>query len=395
MNSQERLQRITFITAVGDWLSYFAAVQAVAVLTNGVGYAAGLIALKSLASGITGLFVGRLLNSVDARRVLLGSQTIGAALSTIAALGAWYGGTAGIALLAIVSCGHSAVRITFEIARETLSRIEQKSVEESRSASATLMRGLYGAQFVGPALAWGLLTALKAEYVFLMDAGSFAIAALLCLSLPHRLIESKEASKLLSWVWNPDQMRLLIARGVLLWMSIALLNAYNYPIITQVIGGEISLVAASYIVGALGMFVAASILGDRGSFGFRVGRDDFAVYLIGGLIGIAVRGAFAELHQPLTVWITFFVMGIGTSLMAVSSQSMRRKLCSPAEFPSFLATENLLARGTEFLFGALAAWTIESQALTLSAGLWVSAAFLGVAVVALARPKKDIPGPST
>lgn len=187
----------------------------------------------------------------------------------------------------------------------------------------------------------------------------------------------------------PELARIFLLRTLSHWIPIGLANYLIFVLVTERFGKSIEMTVVIYSMTGLGGVIATSVLSydnvERSGFVSQLGRairaiTDYRLAALALLVWFPVRLGFA---LPTQFWWTLpavLLSGVCNSVVAVSTQSLRRKACPNELFPRYLATEILSARLIDWCMGSVAAFVlakglVSAQTLYISgAGLFVVAA---------------------
>ncbi|MGE0616311.1 MAG: hypothetical protein AB7P04_11790 [Bacteriovoracia bacterium] len=369
----------TFITSFGDWLSYFAWVVFLYKQSGSVAIAAYSVPLRSLAVGVGGWTGPYLMRFLSLRQILVGTQLVSAAILFFFAIAMGMGHAVSPAVALGLVFFSTAMKQYFEMARETYSQ-GLGEVGHQRSLQAEILQGLYSAQFLGPLFALGFLQIVPMGWIFVLDGTSFLISASLCASLRgDRRAETVRASSLrpLGYLRRyPGLLQIFLIRSMGYWIPISLFNYLLFSVVTDHYGLPVEHSAIIYALTGLGSLVAAVNL--------RAGRSRAARWAATlsdaklAFLALAVLAVtrFLLIELPHFAWalLVLFISGLCNGVNAVTTQSLRRKLATPEQFPEVVGLELLVGKFFDWGVGTLAAAALLNHWLTYQSGMWLSAA---------------------
>ncbi|MDT7634937.1 MAG: hypothetical protein QOI50_6867 [Pseudonocardiales bacterium] len=166
------------VSFLGDTLSLVALLLYVADQTGQALAVAALLLVGDVLPALLGPLAGALADRYDLRRIMIGCELAQVGLTVLLAL--WLPSLP--VLLALVAARALAAQVFAPASRTAVGRLVEPAALPG--ANAALGLGTNGAEALGPLLAAVLLPLLGVRGVLLLDAGTFAVSALLLARLP-------------------------------------------------------------------------------------------------------------------------------------------------------------------------------------------------------------------
>ena len=368
------------ISNLGDGVTFVAAPLLAASLTGDPALVAGLSFVYTVPRILLVLVGGALADRLDRRRLMGAVNTFRAALLTM--LGAaLLGGWESLVLLYSVFLFLGVSETLFDSASlAILPSVVRKRDLERANARLTAAQ-LVADEFVGPPLG-GFLFAVAAALPFLLDAGSFAAAAVLILALRGRFqmerTEASTASPMLADIHEGvgwlARHRLLRALAIMLGLaSVAYMMTFSILVLfaRDVLGlGETGygvLLAFSAVGGLAGSAIASRLVRWLGA-----GRTIFVSLLIGAgsYVGIASS------NNPLFVGVMLALYIFYAVVWNVVTVSLRQAI-APDRMLGRVSSAYRLFGLIGLAFGALLGGFLASG-FGLTAPFWAGAVLLAL-----------------
>jgi MFS family permease len=384
------------VSNLGDGVRLAALPLLAATLTRDPGLVAGLTVMLWLPWLLLSLVAGAVVDQVDRRRLMAAAQ--GLRMMVVALLGVtvWMG-WAGLPLLYAVAFLLGTAETFFDTAAQAIipSVVAPPQLEP---ANARLIGAeIVANQFAGPPLG-ALLFGVAAAVPFLLDAVTFAVAAVLLVALRgsfrpiqddtrHRL--GRRISEGLSWLWRH---RLLRAVTVM----VALVNLFYSST------GAILVLFALEILGLnefgfgvlLAMFAVGASLGTVAAHRVTRVLGPGTVALTAFSVGGAAQVAIGLSSRPVAVGAMMAVQGIGFAIFNVTFRSLRQAVVPDRLLGRVVSSQRAFGYGAVpagAAFGGLVAGALGLRAPFLVAGValvlvaLVSIPFVNNRTVAAAR----------
>lgn len=377
-----KLTRINFITSLGDFLSFFAMLSRSEFLGSAAIVTGFSIPMKSLASAFGAAVVPYFIARLTSKGAIVFSQFVSLFLSVLI-LGLVVSDHFSVEFFFIATMLQTLLKQIFEVSRDSHS----KSLAASplhRGQQAQIILGFYGAQFIGPVLAFILLQFTPIWLPLGLDAFSFLIAAYLALTLSAGRQSDKPSNilrPLRSYLWEKNSARSRLRRGIYartlgFWPGVALFNYLIFEGIAQRFGKDVNYSTWFYAAMGLGGAIAATALKDTFQrLHKRFGNGTLCFF---GQMALVIMFLSLELAPSFYVLIfSFVVTGIGMGLNAIGAQTIRRETTSRSEFPEILGLEVVIGR-LFFDFGvcALARTAITSGVISALGCIYLAAGLL-------------------
>lgn len=376
------------VSLTGTWMQRVAQAWLVLEL-GGSGTDVGVVtALQFVPLLVLGAWGGVVVDRVDKRRLLVGTQSAAAVLALV--LGALTAtGTVRLWMVMALAVGLGMVQVLDSPARQILV-MEMVGAEQISNAVTLNSVVVNTARMLGPALAGVLIATVGIAVCFVLNAGSY-VAAVVAFAVmrpgelqspptvPRRRGQLREG---LAYVWSTPGLR-----APLLLMAVVGTLAYEFQVVLPLMarfvfdGGAGTYGAMSSCMG-LGAVVAGLLLAGRSRSGHRslVGT----AYVFGFVILLAAAAPTLALELVALVGVgaasIAFLALANTTLQLSAAPEMRGRV---------MALWSIAFLGTTPLGGPLVGWV--SEHLGPRVGLALGGAATIVAAAALAR-SAEAPG---
>ena len=348
---------------------------------------------------LIGLIAGVLVDRFPRRAILIGGD-LGRALLIATIPLAYIAGFLTLAQLMLVGFAIGVLTVFFDVAYQAYlpSLIRREDLVEGNS-KLELSRS--GAGLLGPGLAGLLIDLLRAPVAMLIDALSFALSALLLLSIrertPEQNLHAGEQSTESSAVTPRGSMRTEIAEGLRFVFGHPALRTIGSATATSNLFSSISgaafmifainelkmspaLIGLAFSLGSLGGLTAA-LIAEPLSKRFGVGRVIVLTVAIGGPFEAAIAFASpgADLLNVILVALVGFTMGGGGTIYNINQVSLRQALTPAAMAGRMNATMRWFVWGTipiGSLIGGIIGETLGLRAAILVGGIGATLAFV-------------------
>ncbi len=350
------LSRINFITSLGDFISLFAILQLIYVLSKSVILAAYIIPIKSAAILLYGLIFPFLVSRISLKRILTHSQTLSGFSMGLIALYWTISNSPSPYIILLLAFFQTFFRQCFSGAKDTYSK-SMGAYNEHRSFQAQLLFGQYGAQFLGPVLSFILIYYLPLSIPLWIDTCTFFVAALLCIKFPF--VSPKYRHSILNpikYIFKTTGLReIFILRSIGMWIPISIWNYVAFTIITKHYGLELIHSVWIYCIVGAGSFLASYLLNESGKQNILKTtmtkyHDSYLAAFGFLLIGI-IRMFFIFPPDIFLAILLTFVGGFCNGLNAITSLSLRRKLTTDQEFPEVIGFEMIVGKACDWIIG--------------------------------------------
>jgi MFS family permease len=368
------------VSVAGTWMQNIALAWLVIEL-SGSPLAVGALAFcRFVPFFVFGLFAGVVIDRLDTRRLLLGTQ--GAAM------------VVSIALAVVTLAGWATLPVVYALAaigglvlvfdapgRQTLT-FQMVGESELQNAVA-LNSGLFNAsRVIGPALAGFLIAAVGTGLCFVVNTISFlAVLVALCLIREDELfpVEKRPGTKLVAGVreglaWAAHTP---LARTVLAVVTIVSLVGFNFHVLVPLLASQTLHVGA----GTFGVLSAAFGLGAlAGALATASMREASPRVFVGGAVGFSLAMlALALAHTVDVALVLLLLLGMSFSLFTSSANALVQ-LASPPHLRGRVMSLYLFAfAGLAPVGGLVAGFLAEQGGTTLAFGLAGVAGLLAIA----------------
>jgi hypothetical protein len=330
-----------------------------------------------------------MLSRLNTKRLLILSQISSGSLVAITAIYASFATLPSATYVLALFFLQNIFQRFFEGARESYSR-GLGSHSEQRTLQAELLHGLYSAQVIGPIAAFILIVYVSMTLPLYLDAGSFLIAAMLCLRLPSSVNfkTSKPANysifSPLVYIWKDRALaEIFLLRAVGFWIPVGISNYLVFNVITDHYNLTVIHSAWSFAATGLGATLSSIVLRYYPTSGANTlfqkfqryfwnvsdGKIAFSALVVFGLTQVA----FLKLPSLGMALFFIFIGGVCAGFNAISTQSLRRKITPLAQFPEVLGLEMLVSKLTDWVIASLCFWIVAEKKLTYEDGIWVAA----------------------
>ena len=370
------------VSLTGTWMQRVAQAWLVLEL-GGSGTDVGVVtALQFVPLLVLGAWGGVVVDRVDKRRLLVGTQSAAAVLALV--LGALTAtGTVRLWMVMALAVGLGMVQVLDSPARQIL---VMEMVGAAQISNAVTLNSVVvnTARMLGPALAGVLIATVGIAVCFVLNAGSY-VAAVVAFAvmrpgelqspptMPRRRGQLREG---LAYVWSTPGLR-----APLLLMAVVGTLAYEFQVVLPLMarfvfdGGAGTYGAMSSCMG-LGAVVAGLLLAGRPRSGHR--SLVATAYVFGGVILLAAAAPTLALELVALVGVgaasIAFLALANTTLQLGAAPEMRGRV---------MALWSIAFLGTTPLGGPLVGWV--SEHLGPRVGLALGGAATIVAAAALAR----------
>ena len=345
------------------------------------------VAAIDLAAGLPWFFfaliAGALVDRMDRRVVMVCANIFRAALMTLLGIAVLTESESLLLLYVIAFLLGMAETMFDNSAQAIMPALVDRSLLEKANGRLYAAE-LTANQFAGPPLG-GLLFAAAAAVPFLLDAGSFAISALLIFlirggyraprdaALPATRLRTDIAEGL-KWLWNHKLLRTLgIFLGfenMMFTAGFSILVLYAIEILELSAAGYGLLLAAGAVGSVIGSFTAAWISKALG--GGRALLFSLAI-TVAGMVAIALTSSTA------VTAIAVAVFGLASIVWNVITVSLRQRIIPDRLLGRVNSAYRLLGWGTMPIGAALGG--LLARAYGLRAPFWVGAAVYAVLTV--------------
>lgn len=375
-----KLWAASAISNLGDGVTLVAGPLLAASLTRDPVLVAGLAFAQRVPWLLFPLVSGALVDRLDRRLTMGMVDALRAALIGLLGL-AVLGGVASLPVLYVVFFLLGTTETLFDNAAQAIMpsvvRREQLEKANGRLYAAEIVSN----QFAGPPLG-GFLFGVAAAVPFLLDAGTFAAAAVFVLAIrgsfrpkrpegASRTTLVAEIGEGLRWLWENRLIRTLAIMLGIFNMTFAATEAIMVLFAQEVLGlggFGFGLLATAGAVGGL----AGSLTADRIVAALGAGRALRAAVLTSAAVLVVV--ALSE--SAVVVWAAYLFVGVTVVVWNVITVSFRQAVVPETLFGRVNSVYRLLGWGG-LSIGALVGGFL-ARAFDLTAPFWIGAAVLAI-----------------
>lgn len=358
-DENQLLERMTFVTSIGDFLSFFALLRYFSDLGVPPSIAGYSVVVKTVAVATGGVVLPYLVRRYNTRKIVLSSQLLSFVFSS-ALLALVLNRSSFVPVLFGIQFGLNLLKQVFEGARETHSKSLNVS-QRQLTAQAKLLSSFYGSQFIGPIVSFFLVSYLPLHIPFVLDAGSFLVAGVMALGLRAApcVDERIHILRPLTYLFNRPLLRdLFFLRSVGFWFSIGLFNYLLFSVITEKHGLTLIHSAWVYSILGAGATVATFIIAKWKEYRSMPSEGVMATFAQ-LVFGVAILG-FLWIENRALIWPVLFTAGIAMGCNSAATQALRRNLTTQGEFAEVVGLELVFGRAADALVSTVAALTLRS-----------------------------------
>lgn len=388
------LSRITLTTSLGDWLSYFALIKLATDTSGSIIIGTLSIAMKSAAVAVAAVLIPMFVGVYSNRSIILVTQWLSAALMAVVCFS-----TACKVILPIPAIYstlflQTSLKQLFDAARETHSKSLARHENDHRPLQAQLLAGFYGAQFLGPLVAFFLLLKSPVWIPLLVDSISFAVAGFLARKIssvpptqsylkPSRFLRPFSYLKGL-----PNLRDILILRSTI-WIPIGLYNILLFQVVLHHYELPLNYSTIPYAALGLGAAVSSFLLtSSKNKMMLNLDKmsDGVLACLAQVLLGVSTLG-FLVVPSFGVAMIFVFITGLAMGLNSVATLTLRRKFSTAEQLPEIMGLELLIGRVTDVVIMTSIATALNQKLVSYEDGVCVAIAMFVVSGLAHLRFK--------
>ena len=381
------------ISRFGDPITLVALAYLTYRATNSALWTAIAVLIATLPNAVFGFFGGAVADAVGHRRVMLGADIVrAAAIGIVPLLVALNGPLVAVFAMALLAATCSAI---FNPARGAL--IPSLLDEAHLARGNALVYGTDRAVEVVGGLAAGLLVAALGTNAFLVDAGTFALSAMLLSRVAVR--ETRHRIGFASLLAQAQEGFVILRRSSVLWSNtvFSLVAQLSIPVVnglmptfliqrfaendTSIGAALFGIAEAAIAIGA----VVGSVLLPRYAAGIRKGRLLVIGFAATGVVVIAI--AFAPSFPVLVA--LFVILGIANVAFYVPNITLLQEQTEPKArarvFGARIALVNLSWLPLIFLTGSLADIAGPSTLIAIAGTVTVATALVGLRIPRVSR----------
>ena len=376
------------ISRFGDPITLVALAYLTYRATNSALWTAIAVLIATLPNAVFGFFGGAVADAVGHRRVMLGADIVrAAAIGIVPLLVALNGPLVAVFAMALLAATCSAI---FNPARGAL--IPSLLDEAHLARGNALVYGTDRAVEVVGGLAAGLLVAALGTNAFLVDAGTFALSAMLLSRVAVR--EIRHRIGFASLLAQAQEGFVILRSSSVLWSNtvFSLVAQLSIPVVnglmptfliqrfaendTRIGAALFGIAEAAIAIGA----VVGSVLLPRYAAGIRKGRLLVIGFATTGVVVVAI--AFAPSFPVLVA--LFVILGIANVAFYVPNVTLLQEQTEPKArarvFGARIALVNLSWLPLIFLTGSLADIAGPSTLIAIAGTITVGTALVGLRI---------------
>lgn len=377
------LSLITFITSIGDFISFFAVLKIVAENSGNILIASAVIPAKSLAMIVAGLLIPTLNGKFTTRQIFIATQSFSFISISLLLYAIQIGLTFSWLFIGIIFF-QSVFKQVFDSARECASKRLGNSLTH-RTLQAQLLQGLYGAQFIGPILSYLLIHYFDVKIPIFIDACSFAIATFMSLWLPNDKMQSTALSirrPIKYLLTNASLRNVFLLRTLGYWVPVGIFNYLIFSVVESHYNLRIVNSAWVYTAIGFGSLIASTALKKESWSILNLRKVDDQYIAFGALLLLGLtRIGFLNLPSFSSAMIILVIGGICNGLNATATQSLRRKFTTNGQFPEIIGLELIVGRIVDLGTATGCGILIARLAITYNQAILFSVVFLAVIAV--------------
>jgi hypothetical protein len=353
IDDSKRLQTITFISSLGDFLTYFAVIKVVyEIHGNALNAAFGGIGLGSAACVAAGLLNPFLKRKINTKHLILSAH----ALSLLCVL----------VLLALVTNNYLSQVWPFYFilfSQTFFAKVYESSREahthglnegdSHRAIQVILLEGLFRAQFLGPVAAFVFLKYFTPVLPVALNVVGATLAVLLSckLSLGLTLDSKLSVFRAFSHLKNDAQILILfLMRTLGFWVPASIFNMIIYESAVSRYRVGVEYAGVIYSVLGLGALLGALFVGRNFGFVSTYLRSMASQHLAAsaqlGFAGVIILMFLSK--NILWGALCYLLYGVCMGINAISTQALRREYCQKNQLPEIMGLELIVAFVVQF-----------------------------------------------
>ena len=362
MRDHKIINIISSITTIGDFITLITIMVVIEKSGFGILNAAYGSVIKHLGVFFAALISNFVFKTFKSKTIFILTQVISAIFSLIVIISVKNNS---ISLWILYSCIFfiTLFQQVFSTARDSFSKIITEDTKQSHFKNqSSILVGLFGAQTLGPLIAFILIKNLPLYIPLGIDFLTFIIAAGMATFIFHnRLISSHENYiSTIKYIFNSRERSFLyLLRSVGFWFGIGLVNFLIFLIISHKFNLTVVDISFVFIIQGAGAFLGNVFLR---KFKDRLILENWKICLFGHLLLGLGCFFFLISHTFLEALVPLFISAIGAGINLVSSQTIRREIITQNFFNHFIAAELILGRFSNWVISSIAMLSIENGA---------------------------------
>jgi hypothetical protein len=365
------------ITTAGDYISLIAIMVVIEKSGFGTLNAAYGSVIKHFGIFTSAILSNYVFKFFKSKTILIGTQL----LSALFSLNVIYSVKNNSATLWTLYLSIFSITVLQQLFSNTRDYISKNITEQSKQShfhnQSSILSGLFGAQTIGPLLAFILVRNFPLYIPLGIDFLTFLIAAFIGLLLTHNQSIHSNENYLSTFNYifkNRERCTLYLLRSVGFWFGIGLVNFLIFLIISNRFNLSVVDISIVFITQGAGAF-----FGNLGLKKFRniFPSENWKICFIGHFfLGIGCLLFFMSNSFKIAL-IPLFFSAIGSGINMVASQTIRREVVDQNYFAHFIAAELIIGRLSNWGISSLAKISIEGG---VSYEIWY---FSGVGIILL------------
>lgn len=360
MKDHELLNKLSSITAFGDSITLLTMM----VIIERSGFGILNAAYGTVIKGV-GIFAGAILsvfviNKFRSGTIFLSTQLISALFSLVVILNV-SSKNISLTLLYTSIFVITALQQVFNNTREAYSKkISEEDNHPHFQSQSSFFKGMFGAQTVGPMIAFILIKATGIIFPLSVDLITFIVAAAISFYLKRNIhLHSPEnfKSSIEYILRDSSRQTILVLRSIGFWIGIGLINYLQFPLIES--NYHLSVIDMAWVFSIQGL---GGYIGNEAIKKIRKERDtkEWVICLVGHFLLVLGGFLFLILNDFKFALFAMLFSSIGAGINMVASQSLRKQIISQKFFAQFVSIELILGRSSFWLISSVAKVSIES-----------------------------------
>lgn len=388
LKTKNKLSFAISITSIGDYISLFAYIVAIDLITSNPIVAALVIPCKSIGSAIGSLCSPYLFRLIDNRIGLVFSQFIlfvfSFMIATLFKLQIDSFLTGVILLFCVL---HGFLAQYFQNAKESYSKtIEAVNIDKnnsqlsSKSLITALENGVLLGQLFGSVIFLLLYYKFKSSMYLAIyfDSLSFFVAGIICLGLAKLKLDLGNEFKflnLLSYIFENNSRKYIVLFRIFLWVPYGIFNIVLFGIVKDTFSLPIEYTAALYSIGGLVSFLlnkfSPNFLNKVNSFLLFIGMATYAT-----TISIFVN----QSNLGLIAVIAIIFNTYGCTLIKIASRDILRQTTTEKTFGDVISVEFVFGKMVEAIVAYIFYILSVNSFLSYTHAIYFAAASLCLAL---------------
>jgi MFS family permease len=325
-----------------------------------------IIALKPLGVSISAAITPFLMNYIGLRSILFFSSLFSSLSAIIVLFLISQENPSPVVIFPLILLQSFMIQ-SFSLSRECYSKTLGDD-NEQRSLQTEIIKSAFNAQIIGPSVSFILINfGFESLGIYF-----YLILSLWSLFLITKLNKNETTIGVhifrpLKYLFNKENKPLLdiyIIRTVLFWTPAAISNYLLFPLVQRSFELKLHFTTILYFCTGVGGAVASIIISRFG--GRRIFDKDWKIAFVAlNLLGIS-RIMVPLLNTFYYSMVLFFLSGIFLGFNAISTQTIRRKLCTNTQHPEIIGIEVVFGKLIEWLIGTIVSVVIVNKYFSIN-----------------------------